>query len=255
MAGKVNPISFRLPTFNLETPQGRSDAHRYVASGIVDLNQAIVALKSQQGTSTAMPTTTVQNITTIEQTTVFPFPGFGTVNDQTGNTTYQAMSSDNGALLIISDASPVAVTLNTAVATPWLVFAQNWGAGLVTFTPPAPALINSIGALGATAMTLATGYCTMIVWDGNNFYAETLPIVPVTFNAVAHEFLTAYDASTGIFSAAQPAFSDVSGNLATSQLPTAGLSVTITTAALTTLGTQGSQTFTGGLLTASTPAT
>lgn len=50
-------------------------------------------------------------------------------------------------------------------------------------------------------------------------------------------------------------FSEITGNLATSQLPTAGLTATITTAALTTGGTQGSMTFTNGILTAQTPAT
>jgi hypothetical protein len=50
-------------------------------------------------------------------------------------------------------------------------------------------------------------------------------------------------------------FSGITGNLATAQLPTAGLMATIITAALTTGGTQGSMTFTNGILTAQTPAT
>jgi hypothetical protein len=50
-------------------------------------------------------------------------------------------------------------------------------------------------------------------------------------------------------------FTQVGGNLALSQLPTAGLSVTITTAKLTPTGSNGSMTFTNGLLTAQTPAT
>ena len=76
----------------------------------------------------------------------------------------------------------------------------------------------------------------MVAYDGANWWAWTEPIVPVTFGAVAHEFLTAYNAATGAWTAAQPAFSDISGSLSTSQLPSAGLSVTITTAKLTTLG-------------------
>ena len=64
--------------------------------------------------------------------------------------------------------------------------------------------------------------------------------------------------------AAAEAASDPVGSAATAltnakayanNLFAAGLSVTITTAQLTTLGTQGSMTFTNGLLTAQTPAT
>ena len=76
-----------------------------------------------------------------------------------------------------------------------------------------------------------------------------------TITNVAHKWLNSYDALTGLFTQTQPDFTDITGNLATSQLPVAGLSVTITTAALTTLGTQGSMIFTKGLLTAQTPAT
>ena len=47
----------------------------------------------------------------------------------------------------------------------------------------------------------------------------------------------------------------INGNLKLSQLPTSGLSATITTAKLTSGGTEGSMTFTNGLLTSSTPAT
>lgn len=76
--------------------------------------------------------------------------------------------------------------------------------------------------------------------------------------------------SAGVFVESQPDFSDLSGSsapaqvpvlsalngqLALTQLPAAGLSVTITTAALTTLGTQGSMTFQNGLLVAQVQAT
>jgi hypothetical protein len=45
------------------------------------------------------------------------------------------------------------------------------------------------------------------------------------------------------------------GSIAGTIIPTGGISVTITTAALTSLGTQGSMTFTNGILTAQTQAT
>lgn len=52
-----------------------------------------------------------------------------------------------------------------------------------------------------------------------------------------------------------PALSSLSGQITPTQLPPSGISVTIITAALTPLGTQGSMTFTNGLLTTQTPAT
>lgn len=62
--------------------------------------------------------------------------------------------------------------------------------------------------------------------------------------------------SSGTVPAANlPAISTLSGRIATGQLPASGLSVTITTAKLTTGGTQGSMTFTNGILTAQTQAT
>ncbi len=53
--------------------------------------------------------------------------GIGTVNDQTGQTAYTTSSGDNGALIVLSDASPIALTLagaalpTSAQATPLLL--------------------------------------------------------------------------------------------------------------------------------------
>lgn len=63
---------------------------------------------------------------------------------------------------------------------------------------------------------------------------------------IAGQVITAHNINLG---------TQVTGNIATSNLPTAGVSATITTAKLTVGGTNGSQTFTNGLLTSSTPAT
>jgi hypothetical protein len=80
-----------------------------------------------------------------------------------------------------------------------------------------------------------------------------VPPFPVTSTPATHQWLASYDATTGAFTQSQPAFADISGTIATSQLP--GINATITTAALTPGGTQGSMTFTKGVLTAQTPAT
>lgn len=80
-------------------------------------------------------------------------------------------------------------------------------------------------------------------------------VIPGNAPAVSSEWINSYDSSSGVFGQSQPAFSDISGQITTAQLPSTGLSVTIVTAALTVGGTQGSQTFTDGILTAQTPAT
>ena len=61
----------------------------------------------------------------------------------------------------------------------------------------------------------------MIVLDNSNFYAMIMTITPKSFDAIAHEFLTAYNALTGIFTAAQPLFSDIAGIASPAQLPIA----------------------------------
>jgi hypothetical protein len=244
---------------------------------ITDLNSAIVELRSQitaAAQKTPTTTTTTEAVTT-EQIAPSQWIGFGTVNNQSGATSYATLQSDDGALLILSDASAVAVTLNT-LTVPFLLFAVNWGAGLATFTP-ASGTISSIGNLAAANMTLKQGYSAMIVFDGTNWWAETLPVVPVTTAAVVHEWLKSYDASTGAFTQTQPAYSDISGTptlpatiaavagkyltaydastgLFSASTP-AGINATIATAALTLTGTQGSMTFVNGILTAQTPAT
>ena len=173
------------------------------------------------------PGTTTENVTQINNQvggsagSPNMLAGLGAVNNQTGNTTYSTTNGDSGILLILDDASPVAVTLNAGVPTPWMIFATNEGAGTVTFTPSS-GLIN-----GGATFTLPTNYLILIVFDGVNWTAT-----PDQFS-----------------------FANISGQITAAQLPSAGISVTITTAALTTLGTQGSMTFVHGQLTASTPAT
>ena len=200
------------------------------------------------------PGTTTENVTQVNSSGGAGggggmLTGLGGVNNQSGNTAYTTQGSDGGILLVFDDASPVAVTLNTGVGVPWFVFATNLGTGTVTFTPQS-GTIN-----GGATFTLPFNYTSIIVFDGTNWFATGLPVVPSTFTAVTHEFLTSYNAATGLFTAAQPAFTDISGQITTAQAPAAGVSATITTAQLTTLGTQGSMTFVNGILTSQTPAT
>jgi hypothetical protein len=245
--------SFRLP---VSIPEGVvhssvKDAIEDHDNAILDLQQAIPALKNQitalgtppASTSTGTSTTTAVSTQNVTNVTV----GGGPVNNQTGVTAYTTAQSDNGALVIFNDASPVAVTLNNSVTLPWYFVIANYGAGTVTLTPQQGTLTGSV--------TVPTGYAQSIYFDGSGFWGVIFPIVPVTTSGVAHEWLASYNAATGVFTLSQPAFSDISGTLASSQLPSSGLTATIVTAKLTTGGAEGSQTYTNGLLTAQTPAT
>ena len=281
----VNPTNSRFP-FEAQI-QAMPPEHRYVIrnlwSAIADAQNAVPILKAQidaHTTSIAANTTSINN-STASQTVVPPSPQtIGFVNSQVGNTTYSTTQADYGAFILLNDASPIAVSLTVApvIQLPWYATFINYsGAGTATLSPVS-GTINS----GASYSLLPNSAVT-VAFDGTNF--ETSPVsIPQNTPAILHQFITAYNALTGAFSQGQPAFSDLSGQIAPStQMPASGvtagsytlssvsvnaeglvtaasngptgLSVTITTAALTIGGTQGSQTYVDGVLTAQVQAT
>lgn len=245
------PLNQRYPFALDHLPHDVQQAHIFAFNAILDLQRAneinsakLLALKPQGTTKVVSGgggSSTIINGTN--------FPGLGGSRDLTGLTSYTTLNADNGILLLVNDASPVAITLDSGMPIPYFLFATNFAAGSATFTPSS-GTIN-----GSASFTLPQNFFSMVVFDGTNWHASSLLVTPQNTPAITHEFLTAYNSATGAFTQAQPAFSDISDNLATSQLPTAGISATITTAALTVGGTQGSMTFTNGILTAQTPAT
>jgi hypothetical protein len=136
------------------------------------------------------------------------------VNAQVG-TSYTIVTGDLGKLLTLNNASAVAVTLAQAgsagFASGWYLDIENLGAGAVTITP-ATSTIN-----GAATFVLAKNQGIRINSDGTNWQVQQ-GMKPEKFTAVAHQFLTSVDDS-GNFSAAQPAFTDVTGTLTEGQLP------------------------------------
>lgn len=243
------PTTFRYPFALEKQPPDVVQAHQMAFNAIFDLQNAIKALKSQINTHTTAISAAAASTASTIVVNSSNFPGLGAIRDETGSTAYTNLQADNGILLILNDASAVAVTLDSSMVTPYFLFSTNGGTGTVTYTPTS-GLIN-----GAASWVLPEGGLFLIAFDGVNWKTSDVLVLAQTFNAVAHEWLNSYSATTGIFTATQPAFTDISGNLATSQLPTAGLTTTITTAKLTSGGANGSMTFTNGLLTASTPAT
>jgi len=262
----TNIPSFRLPV-NVrglvddkvaEAIENHDDAITDLQQAISPLATQITALKSGTSSSTGTGTTTVENVSTEQITNNF-VNNIGFVNNQTGVTSYATQQSDLGKIVVLDDASAIAVALTSApvITLPWYATFINLGAGTATLTPVSGTISYS-GNLGAASLPLSTGQLAIVGFDGTNFWSAVaaFPVVPPQNTpVVAHEWLNSYNSSSGAFGQTQPAFTDLSGNIATSQLPASGLTVTITTAALTGGGTQGSMTFTNGILTAQTPAT
>lgn len=142
--------------------------------------------------------------------------GFGAVNSQVGNTSYTTQSGDDGALIILNDASPIAVTLGVGIVTPWMCFISNQGTGLATLTP-ASGNISYAENSAAASMPLPGGQACAVAFDGTNFWAFSWAM-PANTPAVTHEWITAYNALTGAFTQAQPAFSDLSGQIQAGQV-------------------------------------
>jgi hypothetical protein len=235
-----NPLvpSFRFPGVIADpsVPKAVSDLMRLHSNALTDIYQSIPVLKQQISDLQSAKSSTSGSSGSSSSSTVVTtqFPGLGSVNDLSGDVSYTNQPSDNGALLLFGDASPVAVQLSSGVPSPYFFFAQNWGAGVVTFTPSS-GTISYIGNPGAVSMPLAEGYLAMLVFDGTNWWAATLPIVPQTIAPVAGEYLTGYDADTGLFS---------------TNAPDSGASGTIYLGPLTDSGATGSITVQGGLITA-----
>lgn len=137
------------------------------------------------------------------------------VNAQVG-TSYTVVTGDLGKLLTLSNASAIAVTLAQAgsagFASGWYLDIENLGAGAVTITPTT-STIN-----GAATFVIAKNQGIRINSDGTNWQVQQ-GMKPVKFTAVANQFLTSVDDS-GVFTAAQPSFSNISGAATEGQLPT-----------------------------------
>ena len=190
---------------------------------LTSVQQAVASLKSQQTAATTTTSTTTATASTSTSTstiTNIASTVLGYVNDQTGIIAYATLQADYGKYIILDDAAAVAVSLTTSGFTlPWYAEFLNLGAGTATLTP-ATGTITYAGNLAAASMPITQGYFASVVFDGTNFWAELIPLVPVTTTAITHEWLNSYNAATGIFTQTQPAFTDISGIAAPSQLPT-----------------------------------
>lgn len=233
-----------------------------------------VIIPSRSGTS-PIGTTSPNTGSTAATNSSYATGAFSSgVNTQAG-TSYMVNNTDYGGIIIFNTASAIAITLNSAVQANFLCTILNLGTGAITLTP-------STGTVnGAGSLALGSGQGVQVFFARPNWlaYAGTtvIQVVPHTQAPVADQFLASYDASTGLFTISTVAYAGLTGK---PQLPitlapvagkyvtgydsttgvlsvsaTAGISATITTASLTGGGTQGSQTFVNGILTAQVQAT
>jgi hypothetical protein len=109
-----------------------------------------------------------------------------------------------------------------------------------------PANTNAVAHQFFTAYSSTTGQFTQaqpaasdvnglatVATSGSYNDLSNKPTLPANTPAVAHQFLTAYNSTTGAFTQAQPAFSDISGQIATTQVPTLNQNTTGTAANIT----------------------
>lgn len=179
----LNPTSFRYP---LQLPDNASpedivSAVRYHSSGILDLNQAIVALKQQVDTASTTATSAATAASSVVSSGVTSFntlagnvtyfPRLGYVNDQLGQPAYTTQPTDNGAKIIVGDSSTVVVTLNAGVGTPWFTIIDNDSSSTATLTP-------SSGTLNGPHHIPPGGF-GIVYFDGVYFWAGVAPPIGI----------------------------------------------------------------------------
>lgn len=80
--------------------------------------------------------------------------------------------------------------------------------------------VENTRALAAEALKANTSSLATVATTGSYTDLTDKPQLAVTNTGGTHNFLTAYDSTTGLFTKAQPAFTDVSGSATLAQLPT-----------------------------------
>ncbi len=160
--------------------QSMPSEHQYVIRNLwnvmSDVQDSIPLLKAQIDAKTTTSTTasSTSSTTSSASQTVVNDAGSvtgGVVNDQRGVTSYTIQQSDNASLVLLSDASPISVTLNSSLTTPYYTTISNEGVGTVTLTP-STGTINSVSSI----TILGGGFATLFL-DGTNWWADSPGVV------------------------------------------------------------------------------
>jgi hypothetical protein len=104
----------------------------------------------------------------------------------------------------------------------WFTYLENTSSG--TFGVGSLSKIDEINQ--TVQLTPNTGM--LVVYDGTNYYTvRGIAALPLTFAAIANSFLNSYNSATGVFTAKQPDFTNLSG---TALVPQGGTGATTLTA-------------------------
>lgn len=125
-----------------------------------------------------------------------------------------AASDANKLVQFRGSANVVATLPNPTLAAGWQAVASNNGTGSITIIPAAGSLLNQ----GAGGVVLPMGAFLWIFSDGSNYWSTGAITLPTSISPALHKFLTSYNPFSGGFTSAQPAFSDLSGTIANSQI-------------------------------------
>jgi hypothetical protein len=178
---------------------------RRVFNTLNDHDQAIntvYANGTSSTTTTNTATTTSTSSSTSSGVTSFNgntgditfFSNLGTIDNQTGVTSYTTQTSDGGAFLIINDSSAIAITLNFNVSAPWYTTIYNMGTGTATLTPTSGNVNNT------TSVLLYGGSFALVFFDGTNFWATLIPIATTSQFGLVKPDGTTIDISSGVIS-------------------------------------------------------
>jgi hypothetical protein len=155
LEGKVHPAAVSAIKLMFDAFQDHDTA-------IVALNSKVEKLKPDA--ASASTTAAAAFVAPSADDDPSPFPYLGNVNKQIGAATYITAPTDNGGLVVVSNAAGVAVTLSAVVVAPWFASVLNVGTGSVVLTPSS-GLINN-----AASLALPGG--ALVYFDGVNFWAD-----------------------------------------------------------------------------------
>ncbi|HEY6026261.1 MAG TPA: hypothetical protein VIV09_05110 [Pseudolabrys sp.] len=187
-------------------PDPKTDlGFRLLFNSSADLNQAIVTL-TEKVASVQTQVTTVNNTVTSQTTTTNTTTSDLPVNVTQQTADYVLQQTDAGGLVVFTGTGPYNLTLNVAVAKPFFCACLNLSSGNITAAPTSGSsrLVNNLASV-----TVLTTQWAIFYWDGVNWWALDLQVWPQTKTATPTEFLVSYDATTGLFTAAQPQVSDI----------------------------------------------
>lgn len=154
LEGKVHPAAMNAIKLMFDAFQDHDTA-------IVELNKKVVAMKP----GTAIAGAAAAFVAPAADDDPNPYPYLGLVNKQIGAASYLTATSDQGGLIVVSNAAGVAVSLSAAVTAPWFAGVLNRGTGVATLTP-------SMGTInGGSSVTVPTGTGAVVYFDGVNFWA------------------------------------------------------------------------------------